>query len=398
MVEGLARCDAAWPGRPIRIAAQQRLEPFYASLGFRSVTECTSRTAFRTSTWCGQRRSSHWPRTPCAATMTVFPTPAPSGVFFVDRRAASLVTHAAHHRRAIAFMVVAAICWSSGGLLVRALSITNAWEIVFWRSLFMALFVAGVLLAMHGRRMPQAVVAIGWPGLVSGLFLAGTFFFFIGSLTRTTVANTFVLMSVSPFLAAIAGRVFLRGSRCPRAPGSRWSVAFAGIVVMFADSLDAGRLSGNLLALGVSCCFAAQVTVLRKYHAHVDMLPQVMVAGSRLARTSPPRSRRRLPRRGRDLGILALMGCVQLGTGCLLATAASRHLSATELGLLALLEPILGPLWVWALMGEAPGRAALTGGAIVLTAVDRERSVRGMARARDDARGRETPSLLPPGP
>ena len=63
------------------------------------------------------------------------------------------------------------------------------------------------------------------------------------------------------------------------------------------------------------------------------------------------------------------MGCVQLGTGCLLATAASKHLSATELGLLALLEPILGPIWVWVLMGEHPGAATLVGGAIVLAAV-----------------------------
>jgi ElaA protein len=39
MVEGLARCAAAWPGRPIRIAAQQRLEAFYASLAFRTVTD-----------------------------------------------------------------------------------------------------------------------------------------------------------------------------------------------------------------------------------------------------------------------------------------------------------------------------------------------------------------------
>ncbi len=39
MVEGLARCDAAWPGRPIRIAAQQRLEAFYASLAFQTVTD-----------------------------------------------------------------------------------------------------------------------------------------------------------------------------------------------------------------------------------------------------------------------------------------------------------------------------------------------------------------------
>jgi len=237
---------------------------------------------------------------------------------------------------------------------VRQLSIANAWEIVFWRSLFMALFVAGVLGVMHGRQMPRAVVAAGWPGMVSGFFLAGSFFFFIGSLTRTTVANTFVLMSVSPFLAAIAGRLVLR----EEVPARTWlamTVAFAGMVVMFADSLDAGRLTGNLLALGVSCCFAGQVTVLRKYHASVDMLPQVMIAGLVslvVAFALSPA----FAATGRDLAILALMGCVQLGTGCLLATAASKHLSATELGLLALLEPITGPLWVWALMASDRAR------------------------------------------
>lgn len=289
-------------------------------------------------------------------------------------------------------MIVAAICWSSGGLLVRALAITNPWEIVFWRSLFMAVFVAGVLLALHGRRMPQAVRAVGRAGLVSGLFLAGTFFFFIGSLTRTTVANTFVLMSVSPFLVAIAGRLFLQ----EKVPARTWiamAVAFAGIVVMFADSLDVGRLSGNLLALGVSCCFAGQVTVLRLYHAHLDMLPQVMIAGFislvLAFLLAPP-----FAAGARDLAILALMGCVQLGVGCLLATAASRSLSATELGLLALLEPILGPLWVWALMGEAPGRAALTGGAIVLAAVIANEAFAAWRRGAD----RDPAEVLTPGP
>ena len=65
-------------------------------------------------------------------------------------------------------------------------------------------------------------------------------------------------------------------------PARTWvamAVAFAGIVVMFAGALDAGQLAGNLLALGVSVCFAAQLTVLRKFHATVDMLPQVMIAG-----------------------------------------------------------------------------------------------------------------------
>jgi drug/metabolite transporter (DMT)-like permease len=125
---------------------------------------------------------------------------------------------------------------------------------------------------------------------------------------------------------------------------------------------------GNLLAVGVSVCFAAQVTVLRKFHAAVDMLPQVLIAGAISVVVAfvlaPP-----FAASARDLAILALMGCVQLGAGCLLATAASRSLSATELGLIALLEPILGPIWVWVLMGENPGAATLTGGAIVLAAV-----------------------------
>jgi drug/metabolite transporter (DMT)-like permease len=307
-----------------------------------------------------------------------------------------LTTPAARHRRAILFMIVAAVCWSSGGILVRQLSITNAWEIVFWRSFFMALFVTGVLAVMHGRHMPRAVVAAGMPGLVSGLFLAGTFFFFIGSLTRTTVANTFVLMSVSPFLAALVGRVVLKEA----VPLRTWiaiSVAFAGIVIMFADSLDAGRLTGNLLALGVSCCFAGQVTVLRKFHATVDMLPQVMIAGlvSLVVAfaLSPP-----FAATGRDLAVLAVMGCVQLGTGCLLATAASRHLTATELGLLALLEPILGPLWVWAWMGEAPGSAALVGGVIVLGAVLANEMFAAWRGARASRRARAVPPVLTPGP
>jgi drug/metabolite transporter (DMT)-like permease len=269
--------------------------------------------------------------------------------------------------RAILFMIAAAICWSTGGLLVRMLSFSDAWEIVFWRSLFMATFVAATLAVIHRGRTPGAVRAVGLAGILSGAFLAGQFFLFIASLTRTTVANTFVLMSVSPFLAALAARMFLR-EPVPTRTWIAMAVAFAGMIVMFADSLDAGRLAGNLLAVGVSCLFAANVTVLRRVHARVDMLPTVMIAGLMSIAVALPLA---LPFQAtwRDLAVLALMGSVQLGAGCLLMVAASRSLTATELGLLALLEPILGPIWVWLLLGENPGPYALAGGAVVLGAV-----------------------------
>jgi len=39
MHEGLTRCDAAWPGAPIRISAQAHLQRFYGDFGFRPVGE-----------------------------------------------------------------------------------------------------------------------------------------------------------------------------------------------------------------------------------------------------------------------------------------------------------------------------------------------------------------------
>jgi len=38
MAEGIARTGQFWPGRPVRIAAQRRLEAFYADLGFKTAS------------------------------------------------------------------------------------------------------------------------------------------------------------------------------------------------------------------------------------------------------------------------------------------------------------------------------------------------------------------------
>jgi drug/metabolite transporter (DMT)-like permease len=151
--------------------------------------------------------------------------------------------------------------------------------------------------------MPRAVRAGGMPGIVSGAFLAGTFFFYIGSLTWTIVASTNLPMSVSPFVVALAGRWIL-GERVPTRTWIAMAAAFAGIVVMFAHSLSGGHLAGNLLALGISCCFAGQVIVLRRFRASVDMLPQVMIAGllslAVAGFAAPP-----FAATPRDLGVLA---------------------------------------------------------------------------------------------
>ncbi|HEV8097261.1 MAG TPA: DMT family transporter [Burkholderiales bacterium] len=270
-------------------------------------------------------------------------------------------------RDGVLLMIAAGLCWSTGGIFVRNVASTDGWEIVFWRSLFMVAFLFSVLVAWHRGAVWSKILAVGTAGMLAGALLAATFFFFILSLMRNTAANTFVLMSTGPFFAAVFGWIFLR----EQVPLRTWiaiGAALVGAALMFADGLDAGRTPGNLLALGVATVFALNVVVMRRMHATVDMVPAVMIAGLISMAVALPFALP-LDASARDLAVLAPMGCVQLGLGCLLMTRATRTLAAGEIGLLSLIETILAPLWVWLGIGERPSALAITGAAIVLAAL-----------------------------
>ena len=70
-----------------------------------------------------------------------------------------------------------------------------------------------------------------------------------------------------------------------------------------------------------------------------------------------------------DLGLLALLGGVQLAIPCLLMVMLARVLPAPEVSLLALLEVVFGVTWAWLGAGEQPSSATLTGGALVILAL-----------------------------
>lgn len=264
-------------------------------------------------------------------------------------------------------MLAAGLCWSTSGILVRSVSLTDAWEVVFWRALFMAVFIGACLVVWHRRRTVERILAVGRPGLLAGFLLASTFFFFILSIMRTTVANTLVLMSTAPFIAALFGRVFL-GEQVPRRTYVAMAVGLTGIALMFVDALSSGGMIGNLLACGVPLAFGANIVLLRRMGAAVDMVPTVLLAGLIAVAVALPMGWP-LTASWHDVGVLAVMGVFQLGAGCLLLTLAAPHLSAAEIGLFSLLETTLGPVWVWLGIGERPSDPALFGGIVVVTAL-----------------------------
>ena len=273
----------------------------------------------------------------------------------------------AQHRKGIALIVGACLCWSSAGVLVRSMEVHDGWKITFWRSLFMTLFLLGVISFQHGRRLPERMRAMGWPGIVTGLLFALMFISFILALSTTTVANTLVLGSVSPFVAALFGRIFLGEAVLPRT----WIAmiaALGGIVVMFYDSLTGGGWTGNLIALCIPIAFATSVVILRKSRTEVDMIPSIFLAGVFSVIMTLPFALPLSVSTG-DLALLATMGVVQLGLGLMLFMLAVPYLSSAEITLLSVLEIIFGVVSTWLLVGEKPAEAALLGGAIVIGAL-----------------------------
>jgi len=69
-----------------------------------------------------------------------------------------------------------------------------------------------------------------------------------------------------------------------------------------------------------------------------------------------------------DLGILFLFGVSTITIAFALFMEGAKHVPSAEASLLAMLDVVLGPLWVLVAFAEQPDRATVIGGAIVLAA------------------------------
>lgn len=252
-------------------------------------------------------------------------------------------------------------------MITRHVAAAEGMELTFWRSFFCALTLLPIL-AWHERGNPlKPVLAMGWTGLASGLMWAVMFTCFMIALTRTSVANTLLVIGLSPLLAALLARVVL-GQTINRVTWAAIIAAGAGIWWMVHEALSADGLTGILIALGVPLASAINLVTLRRMHAQLDLAPAVLLGALiSCAATLPlawPLSAG-LP----DLLILAFLGAFQLALPCWLMVRALAWLAPHEVALIALLEVVLGPLWAWLFAGEATPAATLQGGAIVLLAL-----------------------------
>ena len=257
-------------------------------------------------------------------------------------------------------------CLSWGGFIVRSFEQADVWQILFLRSLFFLPALTIFLFSIYKKKTLTVIKDSGLPGLLAGFVMSLSFVAFVVAMSITTVANVVFIISTQTMFLAIFGYFYLK-EKVSFIGFISISMAMSGIFIMVGDSISAGSLFGNLVALAIPINFAIFVMIIRK-NTKIDMVPAIFysgifsgIYGLFLASSFTFSSN--------DILMGFFLGVPQLAFGFICVTIGTKTTKSVTVGLLMLLETIFAPIWVWIFLNEVPPLSVFTGGAIIISAV-----------------------------
>jgi len=239
----------------------------------------------------------------------------------------------------------------------------DVWALVLWRNLFMAIGVTLGLVVVYRGRTYSHVRAIGRSGLAAGILFGASSIFFVRSIMLTDVANTLVIISTTPMLAAVFSHIFL-GERSRRVTWFAVISVCGGLAIVLANGFDRGNFAGDIYGLIAAVFMAVNLVVVRRASQR-SMIPSVAIGGFMVALIAVPFA----GPLGVDtvgFGWFAAFNLVLLPIAFGLITTGPRYISAPEVGLVMLIESLLGSFWVWLALDEIPNSTTFLGGGIIL--------------------------------
>jgi drug/metabolite transporter (DMT)-like permease len=267
-------------------------------------------------------------------------------------------------RRGQIYVALAALAWSSAGVLQRGLSVDAPTQVAARAACAFLALVAYVAVSERGRVI-EACRSVGVAGIGFAAAVAVASGSFIVALNHTSVAHVLVIQAMAPVLAALLGWVVLREAISVRTAVAM-VVALVGVGIMIGGPGEGGGV-GDLLSLAMALAFAVAI-VISRHRRDVSMAPATCLAQVFLVAVFLPfATPSSIP--GDDVLGLAALGAGQIGLGLVFLTIGARLIPAAQVALITLLEVVLGPLWVWLAMDERPSTATLVGGVIVIVAV-----------------------------
>ena len=248
------------------------------------------------------------------------------------------------------------------GIPIRLIEV-DAWTLLFVRGVLAAPGLFVFFLVMERSRWKDQLRAMGLAGMTAALLFALDNAMFIYSITHTSVANTLLMISLSPLFAGLLTRVVLR----QRVPRRTWLAIGGGAVatlVIMLGSLVAGDLPGTLAGLVASIAIGGTLVVLRSKPL-LNMVPAIAIGAGLSGLVGLPAAN---PGSAslRDWILLLVLGLLVMPLAFGLIATGPRFIPAAEVALLLLLQTVLGAYWVWIAVGEVPATATLVGGAMLL--------------------------------
>ncbi len=225
--------------------------------------------------------------------------------------------------------------------------------LAFWRGVISGgIFLLGNLI-LAPASLPRKGEWFDRKGLlIIGLNAAGILSW-CSAMQYTSAANALLVLAIAPFLAAILSWVLLR-ERIDRATALAIALVFAGVLIIASGSLGQGRLLGDGFALMNALTIAGYYVTLRTTGTR-NMLPHLAL-GSILGGLLAVPFADFEPVTTTQALLILLSGAVILPGAAGLLMLGPRYLPAPEVSMITLLEVILGPLLVWAVIGENPAR------------------------------------------
>ena len=274
------------------------------------------------------------------------------------------------HAKGLLITALGVLILTPDSLLIRMIAI-DQWSTIFWRGSLMSVGLLAYVIWSERKNTLQAFVNIGWVGIGVALLFCVNSFTFVFAIQNTSVANTLVIIAVSPMFAALMSRMFL-SERVPLRTIVAMIATFAGIAIIVWESLiisSGSTIYGDIAAFGTAILLAATFVMIRKART-INMIPAtalgaafapIIVLGLGLGGPTM------LPLE--KFGLIALMGLFVLPLSFGMITIGPRYIPAPEVGLLLLLETVLGPIWVWLVIHEDISSTTLIGGSIVVIAL-----------------------------
>ena len=253
-----------------------------------------------------------------------------------------------------------ALLWSISGMLIKLLP---------WSPLTIAggrSIIASIVILLFTRNIK---IKFTFYKVAAAVANSATMLLFIAANKYTTAANAILLQYICPVITALLAIWFLK----ERTSLEHWiSVVFviAGMLIIFFDRLGGGRLLGNLLAIASAFTFSFVIIFMRKQKdgepLEAFLLSHWITAAIGLGATffMP------LPVFTiKTIGAISVMGIFQMGFSSILFSYGIKRISAINSNLIAMIEPVLNPVWVLLIIGEIPTINTIIGGAIIIAAV-----------------------------